>query len=193
MIDNVQNQPEPIDAQLIQRAKDGDSVAFGELYERYADAVFRFIYSQTSDRLDAEDLTADVFLKAWQSLPRYEERGFSFSAFLFRIARNSLIDSRRKQKPVDQIPEDEMMNLPETMTSEPDSILSAKIQHKQLVSILKQLRYDYRTVIVLRFINELSPQETSQVMGRSIGAVRVLQHRALTSLRKLIPSQTIEN
>jgi len=192
MIDSIQNQPEHEDAHLIQKAKDGDANAFGELYERYAEPVFRFIYSQTSDRLDAEDLSADVFFKAWRSLPRYEERGFSFSAYLFRIARNLLIDSRRSKKPVDPISEDELMNFPESMISNPSSVLAAKLQHKELVNVLSQLREDYRTVLILRFLNDLSPEETSQVMGRSIGAVRVLQHRALTSLRKTIPSQSFD-
>ncbi len=193
MVDSIQNQPEHEDAQVIQMAKDGDADAFGELYERYAEFVFRFIYSQTSNRLDAEDLTAEVFLKAWRSLARYEERGFSFTAYLFRIARNVVIDSRRSRKLVDQLSEDEMLNLPETMISEPSAMLSAKLQHKELAKILSQLREDYRTVLILRFLNDLSPEETSQVMGRSIGAVRVLQHRALASLRKVIPSQTFEN
>ena len=192
MINSVQNQPEHEDAHLIQKAKDGDANAFGELYERYAENVFRFIYSQTSNRLDAEDLTADVFLKAWRSVARYEERGFSFSAYLFRIARNLLIDSRRRKKPVEPIYEDDLMNSPETTISNPSTILTAKVQHKELVNILSQLREDYRTVLILRFLNELSPEETSKVMGRSIGAVRVLQHRALTSLRKIIPSQSFD-
>ena len=192
MIDSIQDLPEHEDAQLIQKAKDGDVEAFGELYERYMESVFRFIYSQTSHRLDAEDLTADVFLRAWQSLPRYKERGFSFSAYLFRIARNVLIDNRRKRRPVNVVTEDEIMNLPDTMTTNPSALLSTKMQHRELVNILDQLREDYRTVLVLRFLNELSPEETSEVMGRSVGAVRVLQHRALSSLRKLIPSQNFD-
>ena len=150
MTDSIQNQPEHEDAHLIQKAKDGDANAFGELYERYAEQVFRFIYSQMSHRLDAEDLSTDVFLKAWQSLDRYEERGFSFSAYLFRIARNLIIDSRRGRKPVDPISEDELMNFPESIISDPSTILAAKVQHKELVNILGQLREDYRTVLIFR-------------------------------------------
>jgi RNA polymerase sigma-70 factor (ECF subfamily) len=192
MIDHIQDLPTYEDASLIKEAKEGDVEAFGELYERYSESMFRFVYSQTSNRLDAEDLTADVFLRAWKSLPRYQERGFSFSAYLFRIARNVLIDNRRKRKPVDVVTEDEIMNFPDTISSDPSALLSTKMQHRELVGILDQLREDYRTVLVLRFLNELSPEETSQVMGRSVGAVRVLQHRALTSLRKLIPSQNFD-
>jgi RNA polymerase sigma-70 factor (ECF subfamily) len=192
MIDSVKNFPEHDDALLIQKAKDGDADAFGELYERYADSLFRFVYSQTLDRMDAEDITAEVFMRAWHSISRYRERGFSFSAYLFRIARNVLIDMRRKRKPLSFVSDDEVVNLPDVDNLEPSALVATKMQHNELVKILDQLREDYRTVLVLRFLNELSPEETSQVMGKSVGAVRVLQHRALAALRKVIPSQGFE-
>jgi RNA polymerase sigma-70 factor (ECF subfamily) len=192
MIDRIQVPPEQEDALLIKKAQEGEVEAFGELYERYAPAIFRFIYSQTQHLLDAEDLTADVFLRAWAALPRYEDQGLAFSPFLFRIARNTLIDSRRKRRPVSELDDDEMMNLPDRLASEPSKLMESRAQHRQLVQILGQLREDYRTVLVLRFFNELSPDEISEVMGRSVGAVRVMQHRALSSLRKVIPSQNFE-
>jgi RNA polymerase sigma-70 factor (ECF subfamily) len=189
MVESIQGPHEHDDAQLIQQAKEGDADAFGELYERYADSLFRFVYSQTYNRLDAEDITAEVFLRAWRSLSRYKERGYSFSAYLFRIARNVLIDSRRKRKPVSMVSDDEVEHLPDVSNPEPSAILAIKMQHKELVSILDQLREDYRTVLVLRFLNEMSPEATAEAMERSVGAVRVLQHRALSSLRKLMPTQ----
>jgi len=79
MIDNILNSSEQDDALLIEKAQSGDVDAFGELYGRYAATIFRFIYSQSLHRLDAEDLSAEVFLKAWQALPRYQNQGFSFS------------------------------------------------------------------------------------------------------------------
>jgi RNA polymerase sigma-70 factor (ECF subfamily) len=192
MIDSIQNTSEHDDALLIQKAKDGDAEAFGELYERYADSLFRFVYSQTLDRMDAEDITAEVFMRAWRSISRYRERGFSFSAYLFRIARNVLIDMRRKRKPLSFVTDDEVVDIPDVDNLEPSVLVATKMQHNELVKILDQLREDYRTVLVLRFLNELSPEETSEVMGRSVGSVRVLQHRALAALRKVIPSQGFE-
>jgi RNA polymerase sigma-70 factor (ECF subfamily) len=192
MVDSVQNYPEHDDALLVQKAKAGDAEAYGELYERYADSLFRFVYSQTLDQMEAEDITAEVFMRAWRSISRYRERGFTFSAFLFRIARNVLIDMRRKRKPLSLITDDEVVDLPDEDHQEPSVLVATKMQHSELVKILDQLREDYRTVLVLRFLNELSPEETSQVMGRSVGAVRVLQHRALAALRKVIPSQGFE-
>jgi len=192
MVESIQKLSEHEDALLIQQAKDGDADAFGELYERYAESLFRFVYSQTFDRLDAEDITAEVFLRAWRSLSRYKERGFSFSAYLFRIARNVLIDNRRKRKPVSMVSDEEVAHIPDAANPGPSAILASKMQHTELVQILDQLREDYRTVLVLRFLNELSPEATAEVMGRSVGAVRVLQHRALSSLRKLMPAQGFE-
>jgi RNA polymerase sigma-70 factor (ECF subfamily) len=189
MLEETSSTQELTDSMLIQKAKEGDADAFGDLYERYAESVFRFLYSQTSNRFDAEDITGDVFLRAWQSLPNYEERGFPFSAYLFRIARNVLIDRRRKRKPVSELPEDELTTGENTLDLEPSAILAEKLKHKEIVKTLGQLREDYRTVLILRFFNELTTEETSDVMGRSAGAIRVLQHRALSSLRKLLPAQ----
>jgi len=192
MVDRIPNQSERDDAWLIEKAKNGDVNAFGELYERNAASVFRFIYSQTMHRLDAEDLTADVFFRAWQSISRYRDQGFSFSPYLFRIARNAVIDSRRKRTLTKDISEDEMMKVPDKMASDPSTLLTSKVQHNELVGIMNQLREDYRTVLILRFFNDLNPEEISEVMGRSVGAVRVLQHRALASLRKLISSRGVD-
>ena len=192
MIDSIPNPSKQDDALLIEKAQGGDVDAFGELYERYAATIFRFIYSQSLHRLDAEDLSAEVFLKAWQALPRYQDQGFSFSPYLFRIARNTLIDSRRKRRLTKDISENEMRNIPDKRASEPSELMAEKAKHNDLVMILGQLREDYRTVLILRFFNDLSPEEISDVMGRSVGAVRVLQHRALSSLRKLIPSQSYD-
>ncbi len=151
MIDSIPNSPEQDDALLIERAQDGDVDAFGELYERYASTIFGFIYSQMLHRRDAEDLTAEVFLKAWLALPRYMDQGYSFSPYLFQIARNSLIDSRRKRRLTKDISEDEMMNIPDQRASEPSELLIENAKHKELVMILDQLREDYRVVLILRF------------------------------------------
>src|SRR5512134_3325621 len=81
---------------LLKKAQDGDAEAFGELYEIHAPAIFRFIYAHIDNRLDAEDLTEDVFFRAWRSLPSYKEQGVPFIALLFRIGRNAIIDHYRR-------------------------------------------------------------------------------------------------
>jgi RNA polymerase sigma-70 factor (ECF subfamily) len=170
---------------LLSSAKEGDAEAFGVLYERYADRVFRYLFAHIDNRLDAEDITEDVFLRVWRSLPNYREQGVPFLAFLFRIARNALIDHYRRSNPVKgQVSIDDMA-LRDHNPGPGESAMSS-LEREELRESLEQLREDYRTVLVLRFLSELSPEETAQVMGRSQGAVRVLQHRALASLRTML-------
>jgi RNA polymerase sigma-70 factor (ECF subfamily) len=173
------------DRQLLSIAKDGDAEAFGILYERYADRVFRYLFAHVDNRLDAEDITEDVFLRVWRSLPNYREQGVPFLAFLFRIARNALIDHYRRSGQVKGQVSIEDLSLRDHNPGPGESALSS-LERDELRLSLEQLREDYRTVLVLRFLSELSPEETAQVMGRSPGAVRVLQHRALASLRTML-------
>jgi len=175
------------DIQLLKIAQEGDTEAFGELYERYAARVFRFLYSHMDNRLDAEDLTEDVFLRAWKSLPNYREQGVPFLAFLFRVARNALIDHYRRAAGTKQDVSLEDLPLHDRAPG-PVEVVMANLEHSKLRQTLDQLREDYRTVLVLRFLGELSPEETAQAMGRSSGAVRVLQHRALAALRTIMDS-----
>ncbi|MEJ2305305.1 MAG: RNA polymerase sigma factor [Anaerolineales bacterium] len=173
------------DVQLIVLAKDGEADAFGELYERYVQTIFRFVYVRLDDRRDAEDLTEEVFLRVWQSLPNYREQGVPFLAFLFRIARNAVIDFYRSSKSSahqESIEDNPLQDL----RSDPGEQAITNLEHQELRRILDTMREDYRMVLVLRFLSELSPEETAQVMGRSTGAVRVLQHRALAALRSIL-------
>jgi RNA polymerase sigma-70 factor (ECF subfamily) len=170
------------DEQLIVKSKNGDAEAFGELYERYAEVIFRYLYSHLESRLDAEDLTEDVFMRAWKALSKYDERGLPFSAFLFRSARNSLIDYYRQQKALQSI---EDLDLHSNEPG-PEELVSEQLSNADLRGALAGLREDYRSVIIFRFLSGLSPEETAQVMQRSIGAVRVLQHRALLALKEVL-------
>lgn len=173
------------DVQLIVLAKDGEADAFGELYERHVQTIFRFVYVRLDDRRDAEDLTEEVFLRVWQSLPNYREQGVPFLAFLFRIARNAVIDFYRSSKSSahqESIEDNPLQDL----RSDPGEQAITNLEHQELRRILDTMREDYRMVLVLRFLSELSPEETAQVMGRSTGAVRVLQHRALAALRSIL-------
>lgn len=173
------------DVQLIALAQDGEAEAFGELYARHVQTIFRFVYVRLDDRRDAEDLTEEVFLRVWQSLPNYREQGVPFLAFLFRIARNAVIDFYRSSKSSgrqESIEDNPLQDL----RSDPGEQAITNLEHQELRQILDHMREDYRMVLVLRFLSELSPEETAQVMGRSTGAVRVLQHRALSALRNIL-------
>lgn len=170
------------DIQLLQIAREGNTEAFGHIYERYAERVFRYLFAHLDNRLDAEDLTEEVFLRVWRSLPDYREQGVPFLSFVFRIARNALIDHYRRDRSSQHKDAIEEVNLPDQKPG-PVEMAIASLERTELIEALKGLRDDYRTVLVLRFLGELSPEETAQVMGRSAGAIRVLQYRALKALR----------
>ena len=103
-----------------------------------------------------------------------------------------VIDYRRKKKPVQAVSDDEIMSVPDESMPEPSAVVLKKMRHSELVKALDQLKEEHRTVLVLRFLDELSHTEVSEIMGRSVGAIRVLQYRALSALRKLMPVYGVE-
>jgi RNA polymerase sigma-70 factor, ECF subfamily len=170
---------------LLKQAKEGCAEAFGEIYGCYAPRIFRFLYAQLNDRLDAEDLTEEVFFKTWKALPDYQQKGAPFSAFLYKIASNTLVSHLRgKTRSNGHLSLDER----EIADYIPDLAdhYSSKAEHIQLRQSLSKLKKEYQTVLVSRFISELTTVETARIMKKSPGAVRVLQHRALAALRKII-------
>lgn len=171
------------DSYLVRLAKSGDLDAFGILYDRYADGIYRFVYVHLSETLEAEDLTSEVFLRAWKHLPKYKEQGHPFSAFLFKIARNAIIDYRRKLKPKINRAQ-ELLESTVNHSLNPGSIIENSHERQLLNATINHLQEDYRLVLVLRFINGLSPREVAEIMGRSEGAIRVLQFRALKAIRR---------
>jgi RNA polymerase sigma-70 factor (ECF subfamily) len=185
MLKNIQDRNEADEIQLIDRARNGDAEAFGDLYERHLDSVFRFFYSRLDSRQDAEDLTEETFFRIWRALPNYKDQGVPFLAYIFHVAHNLLIDHHRRfanSKGVVAL-EDEIAVKSQTNPSE---VALNNIQHQEIKQALEKLTEDHQLVLVTRFLSELSTEEVAQVMGRSKGAVRVLQHRALNALRKLV-------
>ncbi len=171
---------------LLQRAKAGDTAAFQTLYECYARPLFTFFLGYTADARLAEELVNDTFMRVWQALPRYREEGH-FRAWLFRIARNLAADQYRRNKHCpEEVPfrSDEHSNFQEPPAQAALNNLAWQEQLEDVHTALQCLRPDYRTVLLLRFIEGLSVRETAQIMHRSEGAVRVLQLRALKALRK---------
>lgn len=172
------------EANLLKQAQSGDTEAYGCLYEHYAPTVYRFLYAHLNNYLDAEDLTEDVFLRAWRSLGQYQHQGIPFVAYLFRISRNALIDhyrANRRGQPgplEDENIRDERHNPAETVAN--------KLERSELRSKIDQLKDEYRSVLLLRFLNGLSPEETAQALGKPVGTIRVIQHRALAALKKVL-------
>jgi len=178
----VQKSGPNLDA-LIARACRGDANAFGDLYEHYLTAIYRYVFYRVGDVAEAEDLTETVFLKAWEALDKYEVREVPFSAWLYRIAHNVIIDRHRTHKPAVSL--ESVLPLPDE-TSGPEDQLDALENIETLAHALSQLSADYQQVLTLRFISGLSHAETGRVLNRSEEAVRVLQYRALNALRQVL-------
>ena len=170
------------DQRLVDRASGGDREAFGELYDRYVTPVYRHMYCMVNDRQLAEDLTAQTFLQALQAVGRYEERGISFLAWLLRIAKNLAINHWRGQRNHNS----SRNHGSERAISSPELFCEAKLREEEVWRAVHSLGGDQRQVIILRFVDGLSYPEVAQVLGKSIGAVRVVQYRALGALRRAL-------
>ena len=177
------------DKELVANAQAGNVDAFGILYERHAPAVYRYLYAHLPDFMDAEDLTGEVFLKTWEALPGYRHRGLPFLAFLYRVAHNTLIDHVRRSRQRDHQTMADLEEVLQDANPGPADLVGTRLEHRELLQIMSKLQEDYQTVLILRFLSELSPEETAMVMQRSPGSIRVLQHRALAALRELMSTR----
>lgn len=169
---------------LIRRAAAGDNAAFGEIYTRYLDAIYRFIYYRVGDNQDAEDLTETVFIKAWQALPDYKDMGLKFSSWLYRIAQNTIIDFHRKRETdalssLNTVIDDEL-----ALSDDLQIPISQVEDASALTQAITKLTGEQQQIITLRFIEGLSHAEVACIMDRSEGACRMLQNRALVALQQ---------
>ncbi len=169
------------DAELVARAQRGDVDAFAVLYQRYYEVIYRYVRSRLSDAEPAEDLTAAVFLRAFESLEGYRERGWPFTAFLYRLAKNMLIDHFRRQRP--EMPLEEADGIG---TDEVEKGLDEEQRRHALRRALEALPQDYQEVIRLRLLLGLPTATAAAWLGRSEGATRVLLSRALERLRRVL-------
>lgn len=166
------------------QTKDPD--VFGRFYDLYVERVYRFIYFKVSSQEEAEDLTAETFLKVWQHLVDGKKIEH-LNAFVYQIARNVVIDWYRKRashKTVDMEDED-LAAIPDDAPSVVETTIR-KFDAEQLEKYLRQLKEEYRDIIILKYLDELSVEEIATVLDKSRGNVRVLAHRALVTLRQLI-------
>lgn len=171
---------------LILRAKQGDKQAIAELYTGHVDAIYRYIWPRVRDEAIAEDLTAQVFLKALEGLPGYEPSGKPFLAWLYRIAYARVVDHWRKQERRATLPLDETLPAGEPR---PGALLEAEDDWITAIDLLARLTDDQQEVLMLRFIGEMSLSEVAEVMGKTLGATKAVQHRALASLARLLEQQ----
>lgn len=170
--------------ELTQRAVSGDPAAFAALYDFYVEQIYRFILFRVGNEQTAEDLTSQVFLKAWDNVSSYQIRGLPFKAWLFRIARNSVIDYYRTYKETTPL-EPSALTKPDPAAEVGDQV-EQQLQAEELRLALQRLTEDQRQVLTLRFIEGLSTEEAANVMGKRQGAIRALQMRGLQALAEII-------
>ena len=168
---------------LVRRAQEHDQEAFAQLYEKHFDRIYRYVALKIGDKVEAEDMTQQVFLNALQSISSFRWKGTPFSAWLFRIAHNQAVDYLRKKAKQATVPLDESLA---SNDSNPQLAAEYSLDIEQLVSATKRLTEAQREVIALRFAGELSTAQVAQVMGKSQGAVKALQHSAIAALRKAL-------
>jgi len=173
----------PEEESLVRRAQQRDQQAFAQLYEEHFDKIYRYVALRIGDRAEAEDITQQVFLKALQSIASFRWKGIPFSAWLFRIAHNQVIDCQRKKTKQATVPIDDSAI---SFSSDPQLLVEQSLNIEQLLSAAKRLTEAQREVISLRFAGELPVTQVAKIMGKSEGAVKALQHSAIVALRKVL-------
>lgn len=176
MIDDVER--------LVARAQGGDIVAFGELYEQVAPGVYRFLLHRLNGHHEAaEDLTEEVFLKVLGRLGSYQSRGLPFSAWLYRITRNHLIDHVRSRPRQRVQPLETAAQIPERQASQAEA---RSLDRHELAHALDHLTHDQREVVARRFLDGFTTAETAALLEKTEDAVKKLQARGLLRMRRLI-------
>jgi RNA polymerase sigma-70 factor (ECF subfamily) len=189
------DRPEPTDAasavwQLVERAQAGDAEAFGMIYDRYFDTVFRFVYFRVGNRPLAEDLTSDTFLRALKRIGSFTWQGRDLGAWLVTIARNLVADHFKSGRYRLEVTTGDVLDAERTENGPEGSPENAVVDHITNVALLtavKQLNPEQQECIVLRFLQGFSVAETAQAMGKNEGAIKALQYRAVRTLARLLP------
>ena len=176
--------------EVLALASRGDREAFGLLYERYIDRIFNYVYYRTGNLHEAEDITARVFQRAMGHIHSYTDRGVPFSAWLYRIAHNLVANWHRDRSRKQEIP---LEDLPfaSAKGDRPETTLMRSQEQDALLRLIRQLPAERQSLLILKFVENLSNAEIGQIMGRSEGAVKSLYHRTLLALRDLIGDQNI--
>ncbi len=164
---------------LAERAAKRDQYAFAKLYDLYVDKIYKYIYYKSGRTDEAEDLTAQVFMKAWEAIGNYKWEGYPFSTWLYRIAHNQMIDyyrTHRETFPLDTARARES-------GTDPFEHAERTFTSTQIRNALHHLTHDQQRVIVLRFLEGYSTSEVAAIMDKDPDAIRALQHRALRALQ----------
>ena len=176
--------------EILARASQGDRDSFGQLYERYVERIFNYVYYRTGNVHEAEDITARVFQRAMNHIKNYTDRGVPFSAWLYRIAHNLVANWHRDRGRKQEIPLDDLPVLP-NKGDHPESNLVRSQEQEALLKMIRRLPPERQNLLILKFVENMSNAEIGEIMGRSEGAVKSLYHRTLLSLRDQLEDQNL--
>lgn len=160
-----------------------DPEAFAALYDMYVEKLYRFIYFKVGNREEAEDLTSEVFLKAWHYMTDSPDTVASFSGLIYQIARNLVIDHYRGKAKKQEMPIDQLRLPSESL--EIEQVHSA-VDSEHILRVLKELKHEYQEIILLRYTDEYSVSEIAEILGKKKTAVRVSLHRAMKVLKETV-------
>lgn len=170
------------DEELIKKAQNRNPEAFGLLYDRYQPAIYRFILLKISNKASTEDLTHQVFLNAWQNIENYQIQGFPFSSWLYRIARNAVIDYYRTDKKNLNLENIEEVTAVDNLEDKIDQEFGLNI----IKAALKELPEEQESIIIMKFVEEMTNKEIAAALGKSEGAIKTAQHRCLKNIKEII-------
>jgi RNA polymerase sigma factor (sigma-70 family) len=168
--------------QLVLQAQAGNAEAFGQLYDAYMERIYRFIYFRVEDQQTAEDITSQVFLRAWNNLDRFRLGRTPYLAWLYTIAHNAVIDHYRTRKVTTAL-EDVRLSQPD-YAEVVENEIDIEVEMKSIKSAMQTLTGDQQQVLMLKFIEGMSNDEIARHLGKREGAVRALQMRGLRALAK---------
>ena len=179
---------------ILKRALSGKEEAFSEIYDFYVIRIFRFIYLKTSSKETAEDLASEVFLRYWKRIKKgMKDKSLSetvvndkIGSFLYKIARNLIIDFYRKKKILTVEIDSDIKNKIRDQKQDILAYINAKQEVEEIMDALGKIKGEYREIIILRYIEDLSLAEIAEITGKSSGSLRVLSHRAIKALKSVM-------
>jgi len=176
------------DRPLIERVRKGDQDAARTLFERYFDRIYNYVYARLGRAEDAEDLAIDTMTRSLTRLDQFQDQGVAFSSWVYKIAHNATIDHYRRHGKVTLVSL-EQATLPQS--ADPSELAMEQLSNEDLRVALRALTDEQQQVLILRFFQDLTAPQVAGIMGKSVGAVQALQHRALGSLERALQGRAV--
>jgi len=176
------------DRPLIERVRKGDQDAARTLYERYFDRIYNYVYARLGRAEDAEDLAIDTMTRSLTRLDQFQDQGVAFSSWVYKIAHNATIDHYRRHRKVTLV---SLVQATLPQSADPSELAMEQLSNEDLRVALRALTDEQQQVLILRFFQDLTAPQVAGIMGKSVGAVQALQHRALGSLERALQGRAV--